>query len=545
MTTSPPGREESDNNDAQASSSEPQQERATQPVPPEPPRQFGSVAAGSSGQPSDMAERSEPVEPGPTSADQNSEIPFGASPNVGSQAYGGAVGGPSTEPGAEPSSSEGGFGPATPATGGLEPMQEPAQSAGSESGAAWPEQDHEHAAPATAGAGPFAGSEGEYAQSEEHPTQALPESEERPTAVMDRSFDESPPPVPPTYVGRRRDDVDADREPRPDRLWPHFIWEILLAVGVGIMAIQLYRHDSNFFEISSDNDLWMVLAGATLFASGFALSLRAGVPNLAMPAISAASIAGLYWLMLKHDFSWGAALPIVIGAAALFGLLVGVLVAFLNVPAWMATIGAAFVAYGLGSFISEKMQDEDTLNIDLPGLRNGILMFVLVALVSIIGGAIWLNRSVRDRWSVRLDRDPAARPAVGAIVASVGALLVSSAAAALAAFFGTLTSTSDIIAPFQLNLFSGSVLNGTSIETWAIAAVLVGGVSIFGRRGGLFGTVLATALLMLFLAWTVVNWNWELTQLYFFVGAAFLAGLLISRLIETTTHRRPSDSVTH
>ncbi|MEN3289765.1 MAG: hypothetical protein V7634_4065, partial [Bradyrhizobium sp.] len=64
----------------------------------------------------------------------------------------------------------------------------------------------------------------------------------------------------------------------------------------------------------------------------------------------------------------------------------------------------------------------------------------------------------------------------------------------------------------------------------AFAAALLGGTSVHGRRGGVFGTVLAASALQLLLLWlslgNIAQWI-QITVL----GGAVILGLVITRLI--------------
>jgi hypothetical protein len=64
----------------------------------------------------------------------------------------------------------------------------------------------------------------------------------------------------------------------------------------------------------------------------------------------------------------------------------------------------------------------------------------------------------------------------------------------------------------------------------ALGAALVGGTSLMGRRGGIFGTVLASTLL-LGLMWLAEGRGWGFNPSWIALGA-IVAGFLITRLVE-------------
>jgi ribose/xylose/arabinose/galactoside ABC-type transport system permease subunit len=120
-----------------------------------------------------------------------------------------------------------------------------------------------------------------------------------------------------------------------------------------------------------------------------------------------------------------------------------------------------------------------------------------------------------------VDRDPATGRGSPAGATVVGALVFSSL---LAAASGLVSA---------LRVHSAAPVDGTTslLTVAAFAAALLGGTSVHGRRGGVFGTVLAASALQLLLLWltlgNVAPWV-QVTVL----GGAVLVGLAVSRLIE-------------
>jgi ribose/xylose/arabinose/galactoside ABC-type transport system permease subunit len=381
----------------------------------------------------------------------------------------------------------------------------------------------------------------------EYPTRPLPESEPANTQVMEQPWATQPgTPVPP-LGGEPTVGTHRAKSPK-DRYWPHFIWEAILAIAVVITAWQVHQDHSNILKISEGNDFWLGLASLTLLASGFALSLRAGVPNLAIGAVATTSVIITYWLMIEHDFKWGIAVPTAAVLALAFGALVGAFIGLLRVPAWFATLGAIAFCIGIGVLISDKYLEEDSEDIgnlseaaNLPKLpdatKEGLILFIIIALLSIMGGIIWLSPRIRTYWTVQNDSDTTKRSGTR-IVASVAALAGSSLLAALSGTLAAMSRPKEDFALYGLLLgpFSGGFPSFVvSVEIWVIVAVVVGGVSIFGRKGGVFGTVLGTSLATLFLFEVE---DWKLQNVYFLLAAAFAVGLIVSRLVEVVSTRR-------
>ncbi|MFD0818950.1 ABC transporter permease, partial [Micromonospora zhanjiangensis] len=105
-----------------------------------------------------------------------------------------------------------------------------------------------------------------------------------------------------------------------------------------------------------------------------------------------------------------------------------------------------------------------------------------------------------------------------------------------------LFATLAIIGSMMLPMLAGVLLaaNGTGPVVpepgleWtglAIGAALVGGTSAFGRRGGIFGTLLAVVLLTLFVRYAEYK-NWHIA-LGAIAAVTVAGGLVVTRLVET------------
>jgi hypothetical protein len=72
---------------------------------------------------------------------------------------------------------------------------------------------------------------------------------------------------------------------------------------------------------------------------------------------------------------------------------------------------------------------------------------------------------------------------------------------------------------------------GIDLTALAMGAALVGGTSAFGRRGGLFGTIMGTGLVVLLMVYGDES-GWNISPLLL-GGGAVATGLIVTRLVET------------
>jgi ribose/xylose/arabinose/galactoside ABC-type transport system permease subunit len=263
-----------------------------------------------------------------------------------------------------------------------------------------------------------------------------------------------------------------------------------------------------------------------LLAAGLAFSLRTRSPNLAVGPILAFSSATSAYFITMHHWSKPVAFLVAVVLSTVIGLVLGVLVAVLSVPAWAASLGAGAVVEAFMLSYSKNV----VIPVRFDGSYPTALWYGLFFVVSVGGGALWLVPGLRRPLSAgRAAREPGRwtdpRTSLGAVVGLTG----SSFLAGLAAI------------PMLMRLQAAEA-SGANLTTLAFAAVLLGGTSVFGRRAGVFGTLLGVTILTV--TQTLVAYGdapiWAFTLV---VGLAALLGLGVSRAIESLTdalNRRPA-----
>lgn len=177
-----------------------------------------------------------------------------------------------------------------------------------------------------------------------------------------------------------------------------------------------------------------------------------------------------------------------IGAGLLIGLIHGVLIAKLNVPAFIVTLGGlgawrgATLLWSGGQPISGFSTDftywgkESIGPVPLPAL-----IFVVLALVA----HLVLKYTRYGRWVYALggNAEAARLSGLNTTAITMSVYVISGFCAGLAGFL--LTS--------RLN--SAEQVAGQGYELQAIAAVVIGGTSLFGGEGGVIGTLIGALLI--------------------------------------------------
>jgi ribose/xylose/arabinose/galactoside ABC-type transport system permease subunit len=316
--------------------------------------------------------------------------------------------------------------------------------------------------------------------------------------------------------GRLHDVFDdpSHGEPGRDRLAVHWLWEFLLLAATAAVALLLYRASPDSFRGDGLEVLLVAAAVLGLLALGAGLTLRAGVPNLALGPVAVA--AALHFAENGDRGTQSAVLPAAAAAAAL-GVVLTVLAVGFHVPAWAGSLAAAL---GVVVYIQQRSEPVDVQGGYDPS-RHAVYLFGGFAALALLGGLFGAIKTIRRLVGrFRPVADPADRRGVFAAVLAGIALVVSTVFAMLA---GVLLAAG-----------SADPIDPTTGFEWtglALGAALLGGTSAFGRRGGIFGTLFAVVLITLFVAYSdEQGWN---VALYAVAAVAMVIGLIVTRLVET------------
>jgi len=177
-------------------------------------------------------------------------------------------------------------------------------------------------------------------------------------------------------------------------------------------------------------------------------------------------------------------LLICVAICCIFGLINGVVVAYLSVPAFIGTLGMQMIIYGI-NLVYTKSVPLGGYRTDYTVIANGKLfgLFPYLFIIAIVIGAImWFiyNYTRHGKYMYAIGGNEAAAEVAGVNVKKTKIVIYVSAAALYA------------IAGFLLGAKSGGagVNTGNGYELEAIAACTIGGVSVNGGIGRVSGVVI-------------------------------------------------------
>ena len=248
--------------------------------------------------------------------------------------------------------------------------------------------------------------------------------------------------------------------------------------------------------------------------------------------LSVGSTLALAAIMVGNAFiDWpGLPLPLAFGLAAavggVLGLLNGVLVALLRVPAIIATLGTMTAYRGLVFVYSDgKQVDVDDLPASLLALSQptgwGLSWMLGLAALVAVAAWLWLRYTATGRQVYAIGSNPQAAQLRGVPVARVTLLLFT--------ILGLLSGIAGLMFASRVG-FVNPVSTGQAFELIVISAVVIGGVNVFGGSGSVLGAALGCTLLALVsvaLPMMGVSGFWQLA----FYGLAILLAAGVDSLV--------------
>ncbi|MFC8615698.1 ABC transporter permease [Micromonospora purpureochromogenes] len=328
-----------------------------------------------------------------------------------------------------------------------------------------------------------------------------------------RAGSAEPAPGVPAAVLENVFDDPAHGEPGRDRVGVHLVWETLLLVGLVGVVLLLRREDADALRGDGLRTLLVDVVALGLLALAAGLSLRTAAVNLAVGPVAVA--AALHFAE-QGDRGVTAALTPALVAAAVGGLALALAVVVLHVPGWAASLAAAA---GVIVYI-ERRSGAVGVQADYEPRRTAFYLFAGFAAVAVLGGIFGAIRAVRRVVGrFRPVVDPARRRGVLAALVTAVALVGSTVLATLAGVLLAANAAGPVVP-----------VSGLDWTILAVGVAMLGGTSAYGRRGGIFGTLLAVGVVVVFLAWSTAH-GWTVSR-WTVGGAALGVGLVVTRLVE-------------
>ena len=207
--------------------------------------------------------------------------------------------------------------------------------------------------------------------------------------------------------------------------------------------------------------------------------------------LSVGSILGIAVVLFAGSMDrrgMAVAIPLGIGAAALAGLVNGLGVAYAGLPAFIMTLGMLSFVRGL-AFIYTGGTPIPINDERFYALGNGYLAgipipaLILLAALVVSGFVLQLTPFGRSIYAIGSNEEAARLSGVPVRFYKTSVYVIS----------GVLSGLAGLVYASQLSI--GTPIAGQGYELDAIAAVVVGGTSLFGGKGSVAGTFIGTLII--------------------------------------------------
>lgn len=301
---------------------------------------------------------------------------------------------------------------------------------------------------------------------------------------------------------------------------------LLICVLFSVMAPDAFLTVFNFRSIMMNTAIFAVLGvGATFVIITAGIDLSIGSVLVFSSVLSAMVMANM------GADGWGTAfvgLIVAMVTGSIWGWLNGFLVAKAKVPAFIVTLGTMGMALGLAQVLTDgiDLYEIPMQLVDVVGFGDiigEVPVLVVIALVIVLLGSFLLHRTRFGLLTYAVGSNPEACRRVGIRVDRqlIWVYVISGLTAGIAGFLS--------LAFYQQTTIGGNSMTALTV----VSGVVIGGTSLFGGIGTIFGTVIGLLIPVTLQAGFIiigVQSYWQGVVIgIFLIGAVYLDSLRRSR----------------
>ena len=259
-------------------------------------------------------------------------------------------------------------------------------------------------------------------------------------------------------------------------------------VAVLLLSLLLSIASPYFLTTGNLSNILVQASVIALLAGGQTFVILTGGVDLAVGALTAlcGAVAGHMMIKLGMPVGWALLAAVAIGAAV--GLFNGYLVAFVGIPSFIVTLGGLTLWRGL-AFESTGGFDNAGMPDPLPligyGELWGVPMPIVISALYFMVMAFVLSSTKLGRYVYAMGSNEMGARQVGINIKAykLAVYVVCGLSCALGA----------IVLMARMDSSSGKMAQMFELD--AIAAVILGGTSLFGGRGSIWGSLLGAVLI--------------------------------------------------
>lgn len=269
----------------------------------------------------------------------------------------------------------------------------------------------------------------------------------------------------------------------------------------------------------------------SLFALGEAVVIIAGGIDLSIGSIICVSAVTTSYLTMYMGFGIGSAVAVAIALSLAIGFSQGLVITWLGVQPFVVTLGSMLLLRG----VAEVMTGGTDIGFQgkYPGFRFlgeglglGMPMPFWFALIAIAVTAFLMHRTLFGRYCYAIGSNAEAARLSGVPVQRIR-LITFVASAGLSGMAGVL---------YVAYLPSATPSLGSAYELHAVAAAVLGGCSLLGGRGTVFGVLVGAGIMQI--TFNAVNLVGKSLWQNVVAGGVILAAVIVDRVFEKNASRR-------
>jgi ribose transport system permease protein len=325
----------------------------------------------------------------------------------------------------------------------------------------------------------------------------------------------------PPAAGSSQGQKRLDYQELIGRFWP---W---LFLGVLCLFFELWsqttQHRSFIFNGYNLQSIALAASAPMLLAIGQTFVIvTAGIDLSVGFVMGLAAVCVAQFTLLGGTSPWALLLsvPLTIAVSVIPGAINGVLVSKYRVPAFIGTLGMYGIARGAGFLAAGSGMTVSVENSGLQWLGSGwnpvILTVVLLAVMHLV---LSRTRFGQYTYAVGGNEQSAARAGINVRKHKI---IIYMLAAAFAAVGGII---------YTARFSAGAATAGEPMLLNSIAAVVIGGASLFGGTGNLIGTLIG-ALIIAVIEFGLVFINVDAFWQFIAVGVVIIVSVLIDQYKE-------------
>jgi ribose transport system permease protein len=328
-----------------------------------------------------------------------------------------------------------------------------------------------------------------------------------------------------------------------------------------------FREEINFLNLRNTQLILSTIVSVLLMGLGQTFVIISGGIDLSVGWVMGfASVLSAKMVTIMVDAGYGAApaiaggFAVALAACTVVGTISGIIIAKLRVPSFIVTLGMAFVVRGLALIVSggqtiggmpAAMRDfgNESLLYWVHGEGGGLSILskpevtgaalrsldrilpwpVVITAITVAIAVFLLHKTQfgRHTYSIGGNREASVRAGVPADRQTIKIFALSAFTAGLAGCLHT--------ARFS----GGSAIAGDPLLLNSIAAVIIGGVSMYGGRGNVMGTVIGSLIIAILVTGLIMLrvepfWQWVV------VGIVVIMAVLIDQARDLVVGRAES-----